>query len=188
MDAIEALTTRASNPRLSDPGPTSEDVQTIVRAALRAPDHGLLRPWRFITIAGEARERFGDVLADALTARTPDVPQAAVENERAKPLRAPLILVVVANVDPHHLKIPEIEQVTSAAAAAQNVCLSAHALGYGCFWRTGLPAYDASVKKALGVAAKDHIVGFMYVGTPTAAAPDKGRRPEVGDFLEAWQR
>ncbi len=186
MDAIEALTTRASTPRLGDPGPAPGEVQTILRAALRAPDHGLLRPWRFITIAGEARSRFGDVLAAALSARVPDVPEAAVENERAKPLRAPLILVVAARVDPHHVKIPEIEQVTSAAAAAQNICLSAHALGYGCFWRTGQPAYDASVKRALGLAAKDHIVGFMYVGTPAEPTPDKGRRPDVGDFLEAW--
>ncbi len=186
MDAIEALTTRASLPRLGLPGPGPDEVQTILRGALRAPDHGLLRPWRFITIEGEARARFGDVLATALAERVPDVPGAAVENERAKPLRAPLIIVVAARVDPQHPKIPEIEQVSSAAAAAQNICVAAHALGYGCFWRTGQPAYDTAVKDALGLAQTDHIVGFMYLGTPTEPAPDKGRRPEVKDFLESW--
>ncbi len=186
MDAIEALTTRASVPRLGEPAPSDVELQTIVRAALRAPDHGMLRPWRFITIAGPARAKFGDVLATALAARTPDVPAAAVENERAKPLRAPLILAVVAAVDPQHPKIPEIEQVTSAAAAAQNIAVSAHALGFGCFWRTGQPAYDPMVKGALGLAATDHVVGWMYLGTPTEPAPDKGRRPAVEDFLESW--
>nr|MDJ0897092.1 nitroreductase [Alphaproteobacteria bacterium] len=64
--------------------------------------------------------------------------------------------------------------------------VAAHALGYGCFWRTGQPAYDTAVKDALGLAQTDHIVGFMYLGTPTEPAPDKGRRPEVKDFLESW--
>ena len=174
-------------PRLGPPGPSPDDLRTILGGALRAPDHGMLRPWRFITIEGNARSAFGDVLAGALAARVPDVPAAAVENERGKPLRAPLIIVVAATVDPQHPKIPEIEQVTSTAAAAQNIALAAHALGFGCFWRTGQPAYDLTVKEALGLAPDDHIVGFMYIGTPTEPAPDKGRRPTVEDYLEAWR-
>ncbi len=185
MEAIDALTTRASIPSLGEPAPQGEDLETILQAASRAPDHGLLRPWRFLTIEGEARSRLGDVLADALRARIPDCPDDGIENERAKPLRAPLIIVVAATVDPLHPKIPEIEQVMSAAAAAQNIMLAAHTLGYGCYWRTGQPAYDAAVKVALGLQASDHIVSFMYIGTATEPAPRK-RRPEAAKFTEAW--
>ena len=185
MDAIEVLTTRASIPKLGEPAPRPDEVETILRAALRAPDHGLLRPWRFLTIEGDARNRLGAVLADTLRASAPDTPEEALENTRAKPLRAPLIIVVVATVDAAHPKIPEIEQVVSAAAAAQNIVLAVHALGYASYWRTGQPAYDAGVKGALGLEASDHIIGFIYIGTATEPAPRK-RRPELPKFVQAW--
>ncbi len=169
MDAIEALTTRASPIGLTEPAPGAAALSSMLRAAARAPDHGRLRPWRFIVIDGGARNALGDVLAEALRKREPDLPEAAIDKERRKPLRAPLIIVVAARLR-EHKSVPGLEQIIAAGAAAQNILVAAHALGFGGFWRTGNAAYDDAVKLALGLTAGDAIVGFLYLGTPSPPA------------------
>jgi len=141
----------------------------MLRAAMRAPDHGRLRPWHFIVVDGAARAVLGDVLAGALRLRDPDLTEAALAKERAKPMRAPLLVVVAARLREHR-GVPAIEQIIAAGAAAQNILVAAHALGFGGFWRTGAAAYDERVKDALGLRAVDAIVGFLYLGTPSVAA------------------
>ncbi len=184
MDALEALTTRASPLSLTDPAPDRAALDSMLRAAVRAPDHGRLHPWRFVVISGEARSRLGDVLAAALKAREPDAPEAAVAKERAKPLRAPLIVVVAARLR-EHKNVPAVEQIIAAGAAAQNILVAAHALGFGGFWRTGPAAYDSDVKAALGLDASDSIVGFLYLGTPAVAAPP-ATPPDLGEIVTEW--
>ena len=185
MDAIEALSTRASAVRLTEPAPSEELLATALRAAARAPDHGMLRPWRFLVVRGAARERLGEVLAGALARREPESAPEALAKEVKKPLRAPLMIVVVAKVQPDHPKIPEVEQVVSAGSAAQNLMLAFHAAGFGCMWRTGDSAYDPAVKRALGIEPHDHIIGFVYVGTPVALTLER-TRPKYDDFVEDW--
>jgi nitroreductase len=128
-----------------------------------------LRPWRFIVVAGSARPALGDVLASALRKREPGLPESAFDKERGKPLRAPLIIVVGAHLR-EHKSAPAVEQIIAAGAAAQNILVAAHALGFGGFWRTGNAAYDDDVKAALGLRAGDAIVGFLYLGTPSVPA------------------
>ena len=182
-DALEALNTRASPPGLADPPPDAETLDRILRAGMRAPDHGRLRPWQFIVVRGDARSALGEVLADALRRREPNVAEAALAKERAKPLRAPLIVVVAARLREHR-GVPPVEQIIAAGAAAQNVLLAAHALGFGGFWRTGAAAYDSSVKNALGLRDGDAIVGFIYLGTPTGAGAVP--EPDVGARVTHW--
>jgi nitroreductase len=184
MDALTALTTRASAKALLDPAPDDAALKRMIEAAVAAPDHGRLRPWRFIAVRGEARHRFGEVLARALRAREPEAPEALIEKERAKPLRAPLILVAAARLVPQH-KIPTVEQIVAVGAAAENIIVAAHAMGYGAMWRTGAPAYDANVKGALGLGADDRIVGFLYLGKPDSA-PVPTNRPAAEACLVEW--
>ena len=184
MDAMEMLLTRESALKLQDPAPTESALEAILATAARAPDHGRLRPWLFVVIRGEARERFGEVMADSLKARKPDATPEMLARERAKALRAPVIVAVAACVQ-RGAKIMEIEQILSAGAAAQNIMLAAHALGYGSQWKTGDPAYDTSVKEALGLQASDAIVGFMYLGTRVPGeAP--AARPDAQDYVVEW--
>ncbi len=185
MDALQALISRRSPPKLVEPAPNDAQLSEILAAAIRAPDHGRLRPWRFIVLRGEARERLGTVLADALKARAPDVPDDVLGRERQKPLRAPLMVVVAASLIEGH-KIPVIEQVLAAGAAAQNLVLAAHAMGFGAMWRTGDPAYDPRVKTALGLAPADAIVGFMYLGTPQGRPAIPPNEPGVQQFVREW--
>jgi nitroreductase len=180
MDALEAIDTRSSVSALAEPGPTDAQWAALVRAAWRAPDHARLRPGRFLIIRGEARRRFGDLLADALLASKPGAVPEALSRERKKPLRAPTILVAAATPKPHW-KVPEIEQILAVGAATQNILLAAHAMGLGAIWRTGAPAYDPNVVAALGLPKKSRIVGFVYIGAPAAG----DRRKDAGDVPSA---
>jgi nitroreductase len=166
MDLFAAINTRASASKLTTPGPTREHLDEIMRAALRAPDHGRLKPWRFVVLEGEARAKLGDAMAAMLQRKMPQATQAQLDAERGKPLRAPTIVVVAARILKG--KIPEIEQVAAVAAGVQNMFLVAHALGYGAMWKTGGAAYDDDVKRALGLLPEDHIVALLYLGTVAA--------------------
>jgi nitroreductase len=185
VDALELLLGRDSALRLEEPGPDAAALDTIFRSALRAPDHGRLRPWQFVLISQDQRERFGAVMADALQAREPNAPPEFLARERQKALRAPVIIVVAAQLKPSD-KIPEVEQIISAGAAAQNIMLAAHALGFGAMWRTGAPAYDASIKQALGLSVNDTIIGFIYIGTRVGGSSPLPR-PEPDEFVAVWQ-
>jgi len=173
METLETIITRHSVAPafLAEPAPEGEQLERILAAGASAPDHGRLRPWRFIVIRGEARHRLGNTFADALLKRQPDAPQAALEQERTRPLRAPLLIAVAARLDPEHPKIPEIEQILSTGAAVQNILLAAHAQGFGAKWLTGPNAYDEHVRAALGLAASDRLVGFVHLGTVEGAPP-----------------
>jgi nitroreductase len=184
MDALDLMLSRESAMKLVSPGPSAADLEQIFNSAVRAPDHGRLRPWQFIVIGSEQRERFGQVMADCLRRRNPAVSEAELQRERDKALRAPTIVAVGAKVKKGH-KIPEVEQIASATAAAQTIMLAAPALGYGAVWKTGAAAYDPVVKVALGLTADDDIVGFLYIGTP-AGGPSPIPRPEGKDFVTTW--
>jgi nitroreductase len=118
--------------------------------------------------------------------REPAAGEATLAKERAKPLRAPLI-VVVAAVLREHRGVPAVEQIVAAGAAAENILVAAHALGFGAFWRTGAPAYDETVKRALGLRPEDAIVGFLYLGTPAAPLPPMPPA-DVAPHLTRWER
>jgi nitroreductase len=184
MDAMELLLTRHSATRLAPPGPDQPALEAMLRAALRAPDHGRLRPWRFVVIPENRREAFGDVLAHSLQAREPGVAPEELARERGKALRAPVIVVAAARMRRGH-KIPEVEQIISAGAAAEHVMLAAQAMGFGAMWKTGGPAYDAAVKQALGLDAEDAIVGFLYIGTEAGEASPTPR-PTLEGHVSVW--
>jgi nitroreductase len=184
MQAIEALLQRRSAKALTAPAPDSGALELIFASAATAPDHGRLRPWRFIVIQGDGLGRFGDVLADHLRRLHPSSTEETLQRERQKAFRAPMILAVAAICTPGG-KIPVIEQILSAGTAAQNVMLAALALGFNSMWKTGGPAYDEQVKAALGLEAKDAIVGFIYLGTD-AAKPDTTQRLSWGDLVRYW--
>lgn len=175
MQAIDALLKRRSAKTLAEPAPDDGALELLLECASRAPDHGRLRPWRFIVIRGAARERLGDLMAGQLRRKQPDASPESLQRERQKPLRAPLIIAVAAVRDAA-ARIPPIEQILAAGAAAQNIMLAAPALGFGAMWKTGDAAYDDTVKVALGLAAADAIVGFVYLGTaPADAVPAAAR-------------
>lgn len=186
-EGLLALLARASVPprHLQTPAPDAQALSLAAAAALRAPDHGGMKPWRFLCIRGADRTRLGDLLAASLAARMPDTPEARLDLERGKPLRAPLIVVAGAALRHDHPKIPVWEQQASAAAGIMNFLNALEALGFGCCWLSSPALGDATVKRALGFAETDALLGWIYVGTPGAERPNPARMaPET--LLRDW--
>jgi len=181
-DALKLLTTRRSfKPvELAGPAPSAADIDQLLTIASRVPDHGKLAPWRFIVFEGDARLAAGDAIAAAFRAKYPDAKPEHVEAERKRLARAPLVVAVVSRAAPH-VKIPEWEQVLSAGAAAMNLVLAAHALGYGASWITEWYAYDRSVLDALGLAPHEKIAGFVHIGR-APGPPEDRPRPPLGEI------
>lgn len=177
-DAIELLKTRRSFKArdLSGPGPSAAEIETLLTVASRVPDHGKLTPWRFIVFEGEARRAAGDAIVAAFRKKYPDAKAEQAEAERDRLARAPLVIAVVSRAAPH-VKIPEWEQILSAGAAAMNLVLAAHALGYGASWITEWYAYDRKVLDALGLAPHERIAGFVHIGRPPGPPDDRPRPP-----------
>jgi nitroreductase len=183
LDALEALHSRTSSPRLTG-DVSSEALENILKAALRAPDHAQLRPWRFLLIKGDARKRLGEVFAQADLSENPSQTSQQLEKTRVKPLRAPLIIVGIARVT-EHASVPEIEQLISCGAAMQSMLLAAYAQGVGAMWRTGGMAYNPIVHQALELQQNEKIVGYLYMGRTQG----KSRIPselDLGDFSQEW--
>ena len=175
-ETIALLAARRSS-RVIDlvaPGPSAEELDTILTIAARVPDHGKLAPWRFIVLEGDGRVRAGEKLAEALAASDPGIAEKRLEDERARFLRAPLVVAVVSRAAPH-VKIPEYEQLLSAAAACQNILVACAALGYGATWLTEWTTYDANARAALGLDEFERFVGFIYIGTATQKLEDRPR-------------
>jgi nitroreductase len=179
MDTLTAIHTRQSIGKVRpDPVPHAL-IEQLLRAAVQAPNHHRVRPWRFVVVTGAARERLGQAMGQALQKRRPDCPPEAVRAEAAKPLRAPLLIAV--GVDkPGEPKVIEVENVCAAAAATQNLLLAAHSLGLAAKWRTGDPAVDPHVKAWLGFEPDQHLIGFLYIGFPLGE-PDVPVRPGFED-------
>lgn len=167
--ALKLLQQRNSSAKLTEPAPNAAELDEIFKAALRVPDHGAMRPWSLITISGDARIKLGELFAKAQMNNGVQMDDDAIRKVCSKPLRAPLIIAVAASVTESD-KIPDIEQIISAACAAQNILLAVESLGYGAIWRTGAMAYDDFVQDGLGLEQHQMLLGFIYIGTKNMSA------------------
>ena len=104
MDAMTLLHERSSMGKLTGPAPSREQLDAMYRAALRAPDHKELRPWRFIEFSGEGLDRLGELFAEAEFREDPKATDECLNSARMKPKRAPMIIGVVAKVDEYVIK------------------------------------------------------------------------------------
>lgn len=185
MSPIDMLLSRASvvPAQLAEPGPSDEDLAVILDAGLRAPDHGRLRPWRFVVVRGAARAALGELLASAARTRVPPTSEAKIERYRTLPLLAPVVIAVGAKLAPDH-PVPVVEQLLSVGAAAMNLLNAAHALGFGGIWLTGAHCYDPAVAQALGFKDPDRLIGLLYIGSVAEASPVA--RPDRSAHVWEW--
>lgn len=174
MDVLEAIHHRHSQGKVKpDPVP-HELIEELLDAAVQAPNHYKVRPWRFVVLTGEGRNRLGAVMAESQLQRHPEFPSEAFDKCRALPLRSP-VLIAVGVDKPSEAKVLEIENVCAAAAAIENLLLAAEALGLGAKWRTSDWARDPLVKKFLGFEPDQHIIGFIYIGYPEVSSGPPAR-------------
>lgn len=181
---LDVIMARRSVPvqRLGPPGPTSDQLRRMVAAAVTAPDHGALRPWRFRVIGADVRSRLADLFVAARTGGAPDAPAAVVHKERDKALAGPVLMTVTAPINHDHPKVPASEQYVSVGMAVQNLLLAANALGYAGILLSGERVRDPAVRAELAVSDDEELIGFITLGTPDCELPPK-RRPDPDDHL-----
>ena len=174
----DLILSRRSVGRVLPDRPPRELIERLLDAACSAPNHHLTQPWRFVVVTGDARERVGQKLEAALRRQLPETQSAPsvalLAKERAKLLRAPVVLVLAVRPSDDPRVVPA-EDVQAGAAAAQNVLLAAQSLGLGAMWRTGHTVHDPEVKRELGLAPDDEVVGFIYLGYPDPTQPPPAR-------------
>lgn len=179
MDTNTAIHTRQSIGEVRpDPIP-QELIEKLLSAGSQAPNHYKVRPWRFFVLTGEGLKQLGDVLAKSLSLKSENISPEALDKERAKPLRAPLIIAVAVD-KPTESKISEVENICAAAAACQNILLAAHEIGLATMWRTGPAAVDPLVKEFLSLEKDQHLIAFLYIGYPVKP-PVTPQRPDHTD-------
>ena len=184
---LEFLDSRRSVParQLGAPGPDHDTVLRMLQSASRVPDHGRRVPFRFVRIAGDARMALGNALAALTIERDPSASDAAIEKDRQRFAHAPLVIAVLAILDPDDVKIPAQERLLSAGAACFALLQAAQALGFGANWLTGWPAHDPKAHALLGMGEHERVVGFVHIGTPKMEVPER-ERPDASSLLTDW--
>lgn len=183
---LELLQSRRSGSAkaMKGPGPTAEQIRTLIACATRVPDHGKLTPWRFVIFEGDARAEFGEVLVRAVKSTEPDAGDERVAQERNRLLRAPAVVAVISRVR-EGIPIPEWEQILSAGAACQTLCIAAHAMGFVANWITEWYAYHPQVREAMGLKSGERVAGFIYLGHPAQPLEDRPR-PAFDAIATRW--
>jgi len=171
MTSIELLLQRQSMPSLTTPAPSQPELEQILAAGMRVPDHACLQPWRFTVVSDDGLQRLSDLFV-----QSSDSQSANLEKVAKMPFRAPMIIVVSTEFAQHE-KVPHQEQLIAAGCSAHAMQMAAVALGYGAMWRTGNLAYNTKVKQGLAVKEDDEIVGFLYIGTPCREQVLKAPKP-----------
>ena len=169
---------------LQEPGPNPAELEQILTIGTRVPDHGKITPWRLVIIAGDDRAKAGAALAEIAARNTPGLDEAGIEIERQRFLPAPLTIGVISAPQTHP-KVPKFEQLLSAGNVAFNLVHAAFALGFAASWVTRWYAFDAAASAVLGARAGERFVGFVHIGTPTAAIEDRPR-PALADIVSRW--
>jgi len=186
METMKTLLSRRSISKLTSPHPSNLEMKDVYQAALRAPDHAWLRPWKFIEITGESRNKLGQAFVNCAR-KTEELDQEKENKIAALPLRSPMVIVVIAKINHDKPNVPRIEQIQSTAAAAQNILLALHDKGYGAYWRTGKYSSERNeyISSELSLNREDEVLGYLYVGTPEIDAP---KIPELQnkDFVTYW--
>jgi len=186
--SLDFLNARRSTPSraLGEPGPSPAQLDELIAAAIRVPDHGKLTPWRLLLIRGDTRQKLGEALAQIHQRKEPGIADAQLIKDRERYTFAPVIIAVIARIDAAHPKIPAQEQLLSAGCVAYNLLLGAQALGFGAQWLTGWAAYDADAAALLGLGSGERVIAFVHIGTSREAMPERAR-PKVSDIVEEWQ-
>lgn len=182
MQALELLLNRVSQPRLTDPAPSGEVLENIMQAALQAPDHACLRPWKFVICTGKGLTKLGQLFDSA--AKHEQMSEQAQQKAPLLPSRAPMVVVAIAKYQEHE-KVPWVEQVASASCSVHGMQMAALAQGYAGIWRTGKFAQSETVKKGFDLSKNDEIVGFLYLGTAVTKARPRGPK-QSSEFFEFW--
>jgi len=142
-----------------------ETVQKLLELADWAPTHKHTEPWRFIVHSGSKAREF--VSAHAELYRK-SVAEEKFNNEKYQKIlgngnNLSHLVVCVMKRDPDK-RVPELEEISAAAAAVQNLLLAATAMDIASFWSTGGMTHTDDMKEYLELNMDDMVMGLIYLG------------------------
>ena len=184
METLKAIQNRNSVAHLTEPAPSPEEMEEVYKCALRAPDHAWLRPWKFIEVRGDSRKKLADSFIRASISSGEEMTDDLKERLEKSPFRAPMIIVLTADIK-EHPKVPKIEQIISLGASAQNMLLALYDIGYSAIWRTGKMAFNKHVTNALDLPSNFEVIGYLYIGTPSGRIKSLPAL-DLSDHLIKW--
>lgn len=171
---------------MCEPGPSDDQLETILTIGSRVPDHKKQVPWRFLTVKGDARATLGKTLREVFKKNNPDADNELLDFEENRLTRAPLIITVISTASNDNPKnVPEWEQILTAGAVCQNILLAANALGFAGQWLSEWYAYDEDILKELGLTPDERIAGFIYIGSACKEPAERGR-PDISAITKNW--
>ena len=171
--------------RLVSPGPDATQWQALLAAAATGPDHDQLSPWRLILIPDVQREVLGEIFALALSERETHVTKERLSQCHEKAQRAPLLLMLVVDVEKGDQSIDLMERLISAGCALQNILLLATAMGYGSALTSGKALKSKALREGFCLHAGEQAVCFVSIGTALAPATEKIRSSDQA-FFSVW--
>jgi nitroreductase len=169
--------------RLVAPGPDTAQLQQIFVAAASAPDHGQLRPWRFVMVPQAARSALAQAFGAALLERDPQAEAGQVLQAQEKAHRAPCLMLVVVNANCGDPAIDLYERIVSTGCAVQNMLLVTTALGFGSALTSGKALKSTVLRALLGVADGEHAMCFISIGTIASRKQSPRQRPVPDDYV-----
>jgi nitroreductase len=160
-------------------------MELAYQAAFRAPDHSWLRPWRFIEITGNGRNKLGEIFLNSAK-KISEVDEEKANKILALPLRSPMIIIVISEIFDKP-NVPRLEQIQATAASTQNILLALHDMGYGAYWRTGNYSTENNkyIANELSLNNTSEVLGYLYVGSP---AGESKKIPSLNkeDYVTNW--
>ena len=186
METIKTLLSRRSNSQLIEPIPSAEEMELVYQAAFRAPDHSWLRPWRFIEVIGEGRNKLGEAFLNS-SKKIDDIDEEKEKRILGLPMRSPMIIVVISEIVDKP-NVPRIEQIQSTAAATQNILIALHDMGYAAYWRTGKYSSENNkyIANELSLNTNSEVLGYLYIGTPSKE-PKEAPKLNKEDYVTKWE-
>ena len=186
ITADDIIARRSVSPRwLIEPGPSSEQVRTMIEAACAAPDHRRLRPWRFILIRNDDRTKLADLFEAAARETHGTLSDDQIERAREKAMNGACLIAVVGVIRNDAPDVLPYEQWVSVGAAIQNTLLVATSLGFGSMIVSGDKVATRALQKGLGLSAIEQLLGFVAVGS-VSKQPPADDRPGAIDVLSVW--
>jgi len=185
---IKFLRTRRSvvAANLGEPGPSEDELNTIIEVGLRVPDHSRCGPWRIQIIRKEAQAKLGELYAELFAKENESPNEEMIEYWRLRPQSAPILLAITCYPNQEKLeKIPLWEQILSGGALCQNILNASHAMGYSAQWLSEWPSYHKEVKNQLGHKEDIDLYGFIFIGTATMP-PKERKRIGAEDVVSEW--
>ncbi len=182
--ALNFLLNRRSRPAktLSLVGPDRAELEVILTAAARTPDHGKLEPFRFIVITGDAQTRMSEAVRSEMTKGGEDADK--IDKQSRAMTYGGIVVAVICKPKPSK-KVPDWEQHLAAGGACLALLNAALASGWGANWLTGWASQSRwFMETQLELTAEEFVAGFIHIGQETVKPPDRPR-PDVR-ALTTW--